>query len=76
MTRYTMTIPAGEHERFAPHSWDSQIGREVQIVLRETDDGPVIAAMGRGRVVAAEVAEDGTSVTLTIEVTEQHDDTA
>lgn len=64
MTRQIITIRAGEHERFAPRSWDSQIGKEVPVNLRETDD----AQVGRGRVIAAEVSEDGSSVTLTLEV--------
>lgn len=65
--RMILTIEAGEHERFAPRSWDSQIGKEVPVNLRQTDDSPVIAQVVRGRVIAAEVAEDGSSVTLTVE---------
>lgn len=68
MSRHVLVIEAGEHERFAPRSWDSQIGCEVPVSLRETDDGPVIAHVGTGRLIAAEVAEDGSSVTLTVEV--------
>jgi len=64
----TLVIEAGEHERFAPRSWDSRIGGEVPVNLRETGDGPVIAQVGSWRIVAAEVSQDGRSVTLTVEV--------
>lgn len=76
MARQVITIPAGEHERFAARSWDSQIGKEVPVNLRETDDAPVIAQVGHVRVIAAEVSEDGSSVTLTLEVDYPEDLTA
>jgi hypothetical protein len=61
MTRHVITIGAAEHERFAPHSWDGQLGQTVPFKVegRHVADATVIAA---------EVAEDGAEVTLTVEV--------
>jgi hypothetical protein len=63
-----MTITAAEHERFAPGAFDRTVGSQVPVNLRETDGGPVLGSLGTGTVTAADVAEDGTSVTLTVEV--------
>lgn len=52
---------APEHHTFAPDVFDSQIGKTVPLAVegRQIDNC---------KVVAAEVAEDGASVTLTVEV--------
>jgi hypothetical protein len=63
-----MMIMAAEHERFAPGAFDRTVGSQVPVNLRVTDGGPVLASLGTGTVIAAEVAGDGTSVTLTVEV--------
>lgn len=52
---------APEHHAFAPGAFDSQIGETFPLTVegRQIDNC---------KVVAAEVAEDGASVTLTLEV--------
>ena len=68
--RYTFWHPAGSvhvpgkgefAERFAPGAFDGTVGTEFPITLQ----GNVI---GRGRLIEAEVAEDGSGVSLTYEV--------
>ena len=54
--------PAEENERFASDSWNSQIGKQVPI------RGPGGQDMGLVTLIAAEVAADGSGVTLTIEM--------
>lgn len=69
-TRYTAWEPAptdyvpgkGEvRSRFAPGSWDRQVGKVVPLKVEGTEVAQV-------RLVAAEVAEDGSGVSLTYEV--------
>lgn len=69
-TRYTAWEPAGTFDvpgkgefpqRFAQGAFDGTIGKEVPIKVQ----GVTIA---RGRVVSAEVAEDGSGVSITYEV--------
>lgn len=59
--KQTMFISAGEGERFARGSWDLQVGKTVPFKLgdRHAADATVISA---------EVAEDGSGVSLTVEV--------
>lgn len=52
---------APAHQQFAPGCFDSQIGKTVPL----KGDGQQI---GNCKIVGAEVAEDGLSVTLTYEV--------
>jgi hypothetical protein len=59
--RHVIKIGAAEHERFAAHSWDGQIGKTVPFKV----EGRHIAD---ATVIAADVAEDGTEVALTIDV--------
>lgn len=59
--RFTAWVPASEHERFAPGSWDSQIGH----VGRAECFG---AKIGRVIVRHADIAADGSGVTLTFDV--------
>lgn len=61
--RQTTLIPAGENEKFAPASWDSQIGK---IALFKVGDSRIAEAT----VVSAVVAEDGSSVALTVEISD------
>lgn len=58
----TFDVPGkGEFtERFAPHSWDSQVGKKVPLKVAGRQ-------VGTGTLVAAKVADDGSGVTLTIE---------
>src|SRR5258708_2829131 len=56
-----MFIPAGENERFASGSSDAQVGKTVPFKL---DDRHVADAT----VISAEVAEDGSGVSLTVEI--------
>lgn len=51
---------AGEHERFAPTAFDSQIGKTIPVNL---DSGST-----PGGLVAAKVSPDGQQVELTVEV--------
>jgi len=55
---------AGEHERFAPHAFDSWVGQVVPHRFRETEDGPVIVVLGRVEVTAVTVADDGRSALI------------
>jgi hypothetical protein len=50
--------PAGPHQRFAPTAFDRGIGQTIQLE----------PGLGAGRLVAAEVIEDGAEALLTIEV--------
>jgi hypothetical protein len=63
VTRISFWQPAGEHERFASHAFDGAIGKQVPLLK-----GPADEDIGLCMLVAAEVAEDGTGVLLTIEV--------
>jgi hypothetical protein len=62
----TYTVPGkGEFpQKFAAHVFDAQIGKQVPV------KGPGREDLGLCTLVAAEVAEDGTGVTLTIEAPE------
>lgn len=59
--RQTMLIAAGETGKFASGSWDSQIGKTVPFKV----EGCHVAD---ATVISAGVAEDGSSVTLTVEI--------
>ena|SRR6266498_4116406 len=59
-TRIQFRQNAGEHERFAPTAFDSQIGKEVPIRLNDEWLGTAI-------IVAAEVTDNGRAVLLTYE---------
>lgn len=72
MIRISFWQPAGEidisgkgrfPEKFMPHSWDNQVGREVPLT-----DSPGGRETVRRTLVAVEVDEDGGGVTLTIEI--------
>ena len=62
-------MAAGEHERFAPHSWDSQIGKTVPFKINErrVEDATLLSA---------EVAGDGSEVRLTVEVPDRSEQAA
>jgi hypothetical protein len=62
MTRLKLVQPAAAGERFAPTAWDSQIGKRIPFSVGERRT--------RCTLVAAQVAEDGLSVELTIDVDE------
>ena len=53
--------PAGEHERFAPHSWDGQIGKRVPFKVAGVQ-------IGTATLLAAMVSEDGSEVLLTLDI--------
>lgn len=55
-----MVQRAGEHQRFAPAAFDSQIGKTIPVNYG-TGSTP-------GKLVSAEVSTDGGQVTLTVEV--------
>jgi hypothetical protein len=57
---FTITEQAEPHTVFAATAFDSQIGKTIPIKFG--------AGQADGKLVAAEVAEDGGSVTLTVEV--------
>ena len=74
--RYTVWQPAGVYpvpgkgefaQRFAPGSWDRAIG---QVGTINWNGRPI----GRGRIIAADVAEDGSGVTITYEVMAEDED--
>lgn len=52
---------AGDHQQFASDAFDSQIGKTVPLTI----EGQRVDSC---KVVAAEVAEDGSSVTMILEV--------
>lgn len=56
-------VPAAEGDRFAAEAFQGQIGRTVEIVT-----GPYGFPMVHGRVLAAQVAADGASALLRIEL--------
>jgi hypothetical protein len=58
--RFQFVQRAEQHERFAPGCFDSQIGKFVPVNVEG-------APHGRGRLVAAEIADDGQSVELTVD---------
>jgi hypothetical protein len=55
-----MRVTAGEHERFAPGSWDSQVGKTVPFKVGERST--------EATVIAVRVADDGNSVAITVEL--------
>jgi hypothetical protein len=73
VTRISFWQPAGTYDvpgkgqypqEYAPHAFDQAVGKQVPV------KGPDRQDLGLCTVVAAEVAEDGTGVMLTIEVPE------
>jgi hypothetical protein len=64
MTAIKVHLHAGTDKRFAPTAFDKQIGKQIRL----TDLTGCVTAAKAGRVFAAEVAEDGRYVTLTIDV--------
>lgn len=58
--RITMSIPAGEGQRFASDAWDRSVGQRVPLRVGDS----LVAAT----IVAAEVSQDGRSVELTYDV--------
>jgi hypothetical protein len=80
-TRFEVRRPAGTvhvpgkgdfPDRFAPGTFDAQVGSEISLSV---NGEPV----GRAVIIAVQVADDGSSVLLTYEITElgpgQEDDT-
>jgi hypothetical protein len=63
MTTITFRHGAAEYERFAPGAFDFQIGTTLRVNL---PSGP-----REGALKAAEVAEDGLSVELTVDIGER-----
>lgn len=60
----TTVHQAGEHERFAPTAFDSQIGKVLQVPAGpDTSVGPE-----NGVLIAAKVSPDGSSVELTFNI--------
>jgi hypothetical protein len=59
---FAFTMPARDGEQFAPDAFDSNIGNTIRL------GGPIGAVSGV--VTAARVAEDGSSVELTIDAIE------
>lgn len=57
--RFTFTIQAGTHERFAPNAFDSRIGQSVP--FKEGEENFTAT------VVAAKVSTDGSQVELTVQ---------
>jgi hypothetical protein len=58
--RYTAWVPAAEGERFGPGAFDGQVGRATRLNFFGT-------AIGWATIVSAEVAGDGSGVTLTFD---------
>lgn len=54
--------PAAPGERFAPDAFDTQVGRTVPFRIEGSPD------VAEATLLAAEVSDDGTSVTLTLDV--------
>lgn len=52
---------AGEHERYAPHAFDSIIGQDAPFKIKD-------AECGRAAVVAVKVDEDGRGATWTVDL--------
>jgi hypothetical protein len=74
-TRVQFTQHAQEHERFTPGCFDHLIGTNVPWNYRETDDGPVMRQLGRATLAGAEVADDGKSVLITVDLEGQPEQT-
>lgn len=63
MTQHvSSSVPAGPGERFAHGAFDSQVGRTVPLRIEGSSDA------AEATVLAAEVSDDGTAVTLTLDV--------
>jgi hypothetical protein len=56
------SVPAGPGERFAHGAFDSQVGRTVPFRVEGSSDA------AEATVIAAEISDDGTAVTLTLDV--------
>jgi hypothetical protein len=67
--RTTSWMPAAPGEVYAPGAFDRSVG---QIIVDKYGDVPV----GHSRIIAAEVAEDGSGVTLTLEVVDRDEATS
>ena len=59
--RHTIWTPAADSERFAPGSFDHQVGSVVPLTYRG-------AIIDRARIIKAEVQHDGSGVFLTYEI--------
>lgn len=57
--RWSMRVPAEPDTRLSPNAWDGQIGKRVPV--------NILDYTGRAKLIDAEVAADGQSVTLTFE---------
>lgn len=66
MQRMTTVMWAGENARFSQQAADGMIGQQVPVDVREHDGGPVVGQMGMGRVIGAELVEQGRGVELTV----------
>lgn len=63
MTQHlSSSVPAAPGERFAHDAFDSQVGHTVPLRIEGSSDA------AEATVVAAEVSDDGTAVTLTLDV--------
>lgn len=60
--RLSISEPAAPGEQFAHNAFDSQVGRTVPLRIEGAPDA------AEATVVAAEVSDDGTAVTLTLDV--------
>ena len=61
MTRFEIVQYAGEHETFAPQAFDGSIGKAVPLKVERR-------GAGEATLVAAVVADDGKSATLTFDL--------
>lgn len=67
MARFTFRMTTEYPVRFTEDAARSMIGMRPWLNARESEAGPVLADLGQGTVVAAEVVEDGAAMRVTIE---------
>ena len=70
--RFTMMQRAEPGTIFAEDAFDSQIGQEAPFTLKESDDGPSIANLGKVRLVGVTVLDEGRAAELEFEVVKRN----
>jgi len=67
--RVQIRINAGTDTRFSAEATARLVGQGPTVNVREADGSLILADLGRGRVVAAEMVDDGAALLVTVEST-------
>lgn len=72
--RFIIKQKAAPDTIFQPGAFDGSVGKTVPVYSRETEDGPILGEVGMGRLVKAEITENGSVAELEIEVADPEKD--